>query len=243
MTAGRAPGTTLRVLTWNVHGLRAGADAVAGVLRDAGCDVALLQEGPRGPRTLPRAADLARRAGMLVGAAGRPAAGAVVLVAARLDVLAAAATELPVRGLRMPVRGSATALVAPPGGAPVVVSSAHLGLSEDERADHVRRLQPLPDDVVGRAPGAVPRVVGVDLNERPGGPSWSTLLPDAEDCWAVAGRDGDGATYPAARPRQRIDALLVRGARVLATTVPAVDGASDHRPVVADLAVGDPVRA
>ncbi|NNH23575.1 hypothetical protein HLB09_10830, partial [Pseudokineococcus marinus] len=49
MTAGpgtpAGPGTTgagapgvLRVLTWNVHGLRAGTDAVAEVLRAAACD-------------------------------------------------------------------------------------------------------------------------------------------------------------------------------------------------------------
>ena len=34
----------IRVATWNVHGLRAGAEAVARVIRDEAVDIVLLQE-------------------------------------------------------------------------------------------------------------------------------------------------------------------------------------------------------
>ncbi|WP_298991713.1 endonuclease/exonuclease/phosphatase family protein [uncultured Pseudokineococcus sp.] len=239
MTAG--PGTTgtgapdapgvLRVLTWNVHGLRAGTDAVAEVLRAAACDAVLLQEGPRGPRAVPRSAALARRSGLLVAAAGRPAAGSLVLVAARLHVHAAAVLALPVRGLTTPVRGSASALVSAAGGPRLLLRAAHLGLDEGERADHAARLA---------AEGATgPAVVGADLNEHPGGPSWSALLPGGQDAFAAAGT-GPGGTFPAARragSRARIDALLVRGARVRSAQVLDAAGASDHAPLVAELEV------
>ncbi|WP_299034940.1 endonuclease/exonuclease/phosphatase family protein [uncultured Pseudokineococcus sp.] len=234
------PGT-LRVLTWNVHGLRAGAPAVGDVLREARCDVALLQEAPRGLRSVPRAAALARRSGLLVAAAGRPAAGALVLVAARLHVSAAAVEALPVRGLTTPIRGSARAVVSAPGGRRVLVAAAHLGLGEDERADHVARLAAAPgdrDEQGARGDGGPPDpvVVGADLNEHPGGASWVGLLPGGRDAWAVAG-SGAGATFPADSPRARIDGLLVRGLDVVSTQVLDVGRASDHRALLAELAV------
>jgi len=219
---------TLRVLTWNVHGLHAGVDAVGDVLREARCDVALLQEAPRGLRAVPRAAALARRSGLLVAAAGRPAAGALVLVAARLHVHAAAVEALPVIGLTTPVRGSARALVSAPGGRRVLVLAAHLGLGQDERADHVRRL------AGGLEDAPVPVVVGADLNEHPDGPSWPGLLPGGQDAWTATGA-GDGPTFPAHRPRARIDGLLVRGLEVASVEVLEGARASDHRPLRAEL--------
>ena len=228
--AGR-PGA-LRVLTWNVHGLRAGVDAVGEVLREARCDVVLLQEAPRGLRAVPRAAALARRSGLLVASAGRPAAGALVLVAARLQVSAAVAEALPVRGLTTPVRGSARAAVHAPGGRRVLVVSAHLGLTEGERAEHVARLAAAPVDDGAQ----VPVVVGADLNEHPGGPSWAGLLPGGRDAWESAGAGG-GATFPSGSPRARIDGLLVRGLDVASVEVLDVGPASDHRALRAELVV------
>ncbi|MEJ5915445.1 endonuclease/exonuclease/phosphatase family protein [Pseudokineococcus sp. 1T1Z-3] len=235
----------LRVLTWNVHGLRAGAGAVAHVLREARCDVALLQEGPRGLRTVPRAADLARRSGLLVAAAGRPAAGNLVLVAPRLAVDVARAAALPVRGLTTPVRGVAAAVLRRPGGRRLVVLAAHLGLVEGERRDHAARLAEVPG-LLARdlgEPDDLPVVVGADLNEHPGGPSWSAVAPGGRDCWAqvAAGADegagGGGATFPASRPRARIDAVLARGVEPMRAEVLATGAASDHRAVVVDLVV------
>ncbi|MEJ5945125.1 endonuclease/exonuclease/phosphatase family protein [Pseudokineococcus basanitobsidens] len=239
--AGSGPGA-LRVLTWNVHGLRAGADAVAQVLRDARCDVALLQEGPRGLRAVPRSADLARRSGLLVGAAGRPAAGCLVLVAARVHVHRSVVTALPVRGATTPVRGVAGAVVSLPGGPSTAVVSVHLGLTAGERADHVRRLGPVVDGLEEAVPeardgGRAALVVGGDLNEAAGGPAWSALLPGGTDCWSAV-REGDalGATFPARRPRTRIDGVLVRGGlRPRTADVVGPGPASDHRPLVVEL--------
>lgn len=238
-SAGSPATSVLRVLTWNVHGLRSGVEAVAAVLRSSRCDVAVLQESPRGLRVVPRAADLARRAGLVVAAAGRAGAGTAVLAGVAVAPSRAVVRSLPVRGWRTPRRGLAAVRLLLPGGGAAVVGAVHLGLSEQERAAHVARVHEV---VTGLAPAGEPVVVGADLNERPGGPSWAALLPGATDAWTRepsgpggrAGRD-DGATFPARAPRARIDALLVRGAHVGRCEVLEAEDASDHRPVLAEL--------
>ena len=51
-------GGTLRVATWNVHGMRAGEDEIARVIRAERIDIAVLQES--GPRRRLRALGVAR---------------------------------------------------------------------------------------------------------------------------------------------------------------------------------------
>jgi vancomycin resistance protein VanJ len=80
-----------------------------------------------------------------------------------------------------------------------------------------------------------PLVVGGDFNSPPGSHACKTL-EDLLDGTFAAGGSGFGWTFPARRPLLRIDHLFVSdelrvlNCRVLATL------ASDHRPVVADLA-------
>lgn len=79
-----------------------------------------------------------------------------------------------------------------------------------------------------------PTVLLGDLNARPGAPELRPLLARLRDAWQEAG-SGEGYTYPAATPDRRIDYVLVsEGVRVREIRVVAT-GASDHRPVVADL--------
>jgi endonuclease/exonuclease/phosphatase family metal-dependent hydrolase len=78
-------------------------------------------------------------------------------------------------------------------------------------------------------------VVGADLNDQPGSPTWQAVAGGLVD----PGAAGAVPTFSAADPRRRIDAIFVDrrievvGYQVLDT--PAARRASDHLPVVADL--------
>lgn len=92
-----------------------------------------------------------------------------------------------------------------------------------------------------------PRLVGGDLNARPGSAAVAAARSVADDPFPLVGR-GSADTSPGNRPRSRIDYLFHRGTAVTGLTaleadVPAV-GLSDHRPVrVAYQLTGTPVCA
>ncbi len=220
----------LKVLTWNVRDLLGDPFAVTRVLRAAQADVVCLQEAPRWPGSRNRLASLASDAGLFFVVGGRVSAGTALLVSLRTQVLSARAVRLPVRGWRTRPRGAVTADVALVGSAPVRVTCLHLGLDEAERARHVAML-------LAGQPDDRPVLLAGDLNERPGGPSWQGLAARAVDPDPAA-----PATFRAARPRVRIDAVLVDPAlEVRSSGFPAgVDEAdvvagSDHRPVLAEV--------
>jgi endonuclease/exonuclease/phosphatase family metal-dependent hydrolase len=77
-----------------------------------------------------------------------------------------------------------------------------------------------------------------DLNEEPGGPTWARLTSGLVDAVAAP-----RPTFTARRPRRRLDAVLVSpGLRVTGSAVRRDDvtrRASDHLPVVVDLALDD----
>jgi endonuclease/exonuclease/phosphatase family metal-dependent hydrolase len=220
--------TGLRLLSWNVRDLLGDPLAVARVLRSADADLVCLQEAPRWPGSLPRLAALARSAGLLAVAGGRASAGTAILCSARVDVLTAAATRLPVTGRLTRPRGVATAVVRLPGGPALAVASVHLPLEPDRRVQHAGRIQRL------LAGSGLPAVLAGDLNEPPGGPAWQACSPLLADPWP-----GAGPTFPARRPTRRIDAVLAgRGVRVAAEPQWRPDTrdvllASDHLPVLA----------
>ncbi|MCC2335537.1 endonuclease/exonuclease/phosphatase family protein [Cellulomonas wangsupingiae] len=225
---------TLRVMTYNLRGLREEVDALVEVVRTARPDVLAVQEPPRGLTGRARLRRFAARTGLRVAVGGGGARTTALLVVPHRSVREAAGMRLPWR-VGLTRRGVATARVD---GVRVVV--VHLGLRAAERARHVdlvtRRLLRGEDG---------PVVVAGDLNERPGGPSWHALggaaggLQDA----ATAG-DADQPTYPADVPRLRIDVVLVDGRLpVLGAQVPdhaAVGVASDHRPLVVDVHLPEP---
>jgi endonuclease/exonuclease/phosphatase family metal-dependent hydrolase len=113
----------------------------------------------------------------------------------------------------------------------VGVVSCHLSLDAERRAVEVERVV----EVASRLRGPV--VVGGDLNEGPGGPSWRRF----RSAGFLDHGSNDWPTFPADEPLKRIDALLVRGASAVAHHGdPGVDEAlqaraSDHRPVLAVL--------
>jgi len=245
---GPAPGhaARFRLVGYNVRDLRGDLDAVAHVLRVCRPDVLCLQEAPRRPGGLHRTRRLARETGLRLVAGGRGSGGTAVLVHPRVEVLAAQERRLPVERWWTRTRGYVLARLRLPGGAELTVCSVHLGLSADQRRDHVRR-------VGARLASGGAVVVSADLNERPGGPSWTALGGVCRDAVEVGeGNDAvsDLPTYPARAPRWRIDAVLVSpDVRVLALAPGAADqpltasdlvAASDHLPLVADLAVASP---
>ncbi|UZN02420.1 endonuclease/exonuclease/phosphatase family protein [Cellulomonas sp. S1-8] len=224
----------LRVMTYNLRGMREEVDALVDVVRTARPDVLAVQEPPRGPRGRARLRRFAARTGLRVAVGGGGARTTALLVAPYRSVRGASGLRLPWR-LGLTRRGVATARID---GVRVVV--VHLGLRPSERNRHV--------DLVTRrllrgADGPV--VIAGDLNERPGGPSWVALSDGAgglQDAASVVG--AEQATYPADVPRVRIDVVLVdRRLPVLDAYVPddaAVGVASDHRPLVVDVHLPEP---
>ena len=215
---------TLRVATWNVHGLRAGVDAVASVIRAEELDVLLMQEsGSRGrlralvrtlgwtvsadPRAFPR-----RRVRNAVLA--RP--GAAARIRPRFVRFAGGRPWLPRGALFAELDERWTAV------------SSHLGLDGPERGRQVRELRSL---LVG---ASQPVVLGADLNALPEDAGPRALAEQLTDVWARVGT-GPGATFPSHAPTARIDYLFV-GPAVRALRAWTAGGTvSDHLMVVADL--------
>lgn len=115
----------------------------------------------------------------------------------------------------------------------ISAASVHLGLRPAERRNHAEQLIPILRKLNS------PLVVGGDLNELPDGRAVTHLTDRLLwDVWLLGG-DVAGETYPADRPAARIDFLFVskgiRVERAIVPAVPDVHGASDHRPVVAEL--------
>jgi endonuclease/exonuclease/phosphatase family metal-dependent hydrolase len=90
---------------------------------------------------------------------------------------------------------------------------------------------------VAEALGAAtePVVLLGDLNAQPGSPTVAALTGGLVDAWSVAGA-GAGLTFDAATPHARIDYVLTSPALVAGAAWVVPGGASDHLPVVAELA-------
>jgi len=226
-----------RVLAYNIRALRDSRHAAPAVVRACAPDLACLQESPRFLRWRTRRAAIAREAGMVVVTGGRPAAGNLLLSSLRTEVVHAEDVLLtPSRGLHQ--RGLALAVVDL-GGARLAVAATHLGLAKAERARHVPEVLGHLDRVATRF-AAGHRVLAGDLNEPAGGRTWSALCAELMDAHEQAGWGGR-ETYSARAPERRIDGVLCSpGVEVVRCGVPDVARmreASDHLPVLADLAV------
>lgn len=215
----------IRVATWNVHGLRAGVESVAKVVRGERLDVLLLQES--GPRRRLRA--LGATLGMVV--CGDPPAFPrrriqnAVLVRPPREVRSARLVRFGGQSLIQP-RG---ALIAQLDG--VAGVSVHLGLKSAERGRQVTELLEILRGI------DEPVVIGGDLNAHPEDPSPTRIAASYPDAWThVDG--GEGWTFPSGMPTARIDFLLVSAALEPLRAWTVGGTASDHLMVVADLSVG-----
>jgi len=220
----------LRLLTWNVRGLRDDLEALHATVRSVDPHVVAIQEAPRVVRRRTRAAELARRCGLVVVTGGRPAAGNLLLSSIAVEVDSARDVRLP----NLPGRQSRGAVVArlALAGRRFAVVGTHLGL---DAADRVVQLDALIELF---APLDEPVVVLGDLNEPPGGAVTSVLGQPLVD---AAGDDAT-PTFPTRGPRRRIDQvwvdrrLPVRAYQVIDTA--AARRASDHLPVLAEVELG-----
>ncbi|GII59979.1 hypothetical protein Skr01_00640 [Sphaerisporangium krabiense] len=226
----------IRVGTYNVRSMYDDTAALARVITAMAPDVLCVQEAPRFGRWRRRRAELARSAGLRV-VAGRRFGGVAVLAAPGIRVLHAESHLLrPFAGLER--RGVAMAVVAH-AGMRVTAVSVHLDLHAAARLCHAVEIMRLVRPVSLRY--GAPVVIAGDLNERPGDPVWAYLTRGLADCYALAPR-GEGLTYSAREPRDRLDAVLageglaVRSCGGVEAPVADLRAASDHLPVVAELA-------
>ncbi|MGQ0846074.1 MAG: endonuclease/exonuclease/phosphatase family protein [Sporichthyaceae bacterium] len=224
----------LRVVTWNVRSLRDDAGAVAATLRDLEPDVVCLQEAPRFLRWRSRCAELARESQLVMVGGGRNSGANVILSGLRAQVASVVDSHL--SGSPKRHRRGVALAVLDLGGARILVAGTHLSLDAAERERQAR-------EAVGRvaALGVEHAVLCGDFNDVPGSPTWRALSQTLRDAHAVA-PVGDVLTFPAVAPARRIDGVFVSpSVRVLGAGVPVdlpnAAAASDHLPVVADLAV------
>ncbi len=221
--------TRLRVVTYNVHGLRAGVAAVAATVGALAPDILLVQEsGSR--RRLRR---FARAVGMVVAADPasplRRRVKDAVLV--RPPAAIAGRRLLRFRGSRRRhPRGCLVARVVPEGGRQLWALSVHLGLDGAERGRHVRELLALVDELEPSGPV----VLGGDLNASPEARAVAAIARRLVDVSVGAGEP----TFPATGPVARIDHLFVSAELRVVSETTGAEGArtaSDHLPVTADL--------
>jgi endonuclease/exonuclease/phosphatase family metal-dependent hydrolase len=222
-----SPSVELRVLSYNVHGLRDDQDALAEVVRDADPDVVCVQEAPKYLRWRSKCARLARTWGLLYVAGGGTTGGSALFAHLRVDVDDPHETALS-RQYGWPDRGVATATMTK-GGATLSVASIHLPLDREQRLVHAERIR----EQLSRHGTSTHQLAAGDLNERPPGPAW-----EAFGIGGLADLDPTcGPTFPAGSPAKRIDGILAtKGVTVVEHHVldgPAVSRASDHRPLLA----------
>jgi endonuclease/exonuclease/phosphatase family metal-dependent hydrolase len=102
--------------------------------------------------------------------------------------------------------------------------------SQVERLAQIARIR----EVLGQTQESL--VLLGDLNAIPASPEIAAITDDLADAWAQAGV-GDGFTYDAASPHARIDYVLSSPDVVARTATVVATDASDHLPVVVDLAL------
>lgn len=230
----------VRILSYNIRALHDDEAAVARVMRGCRADVVCLQEVPRFPGQWRRRTRLAARTGLEL-VQGRRQAGLAVLAGPRAKVVGSEYYLL-TRVPRLHLRGLAIAVLEIEG-VRLIAASTHLDLEDEPRRAHVGEVIGLLERA--RRTYDAPVVLTGDINEEPGGPSWSLLAKAFQDAYAIA-PVGEGDTYSAVAPVKRIDGVFadpeitVLGCGVPVDSALTADypAATDHRPVLADLQAG-----
>lgn len=222
----------LRLVTYNLHGLRDDVDAACSVIRSLNADVVCIQEAPRFFRWRSKRAAIARKSGLVVATADRPA-GLMLMTSLRVKVVSTHFTLLSKRP-ELHQRAVCSAMLEV-GGVRWHIASVHLSLSPDERVEHLPEIWSALDGT-----GDAPLVVAGDVNEEPDGPVWRELSTRLVDAWSTADDAGHGHTFNAVSPHKRIDGIFVDPAVEVVECrsvddVPGVREGSDHLPVFAVL--------
>lgn len=210
-------GMPYTVMSYNIKQLSMDVAAAALIIHDAAPDVLAIQEPPKWWRGRSRTKAFARQIGMVcVASGGWPGNSGSTALFLRPELMPQVKRIIK-RGLpwrltwllpKFPSRRGYCAVDL----GDLVVFSVHLSLEERERAEHRNIILQVAQEF---DPGRC--VIAGDLNERPDGPSWVALgrkLQDpalgsqieAPDTGIAAQPMG---TYPAHKPRHRIDAIFV----------------------------------
>jgi endonuclease/exonuclease/phosphatase family metal-dependent hydrolase len=251
------PPIPVRLVTYNTHhGVgddgRHDLPRLATVLAAADADVICLQEVDRhfGPRSehVDQALLLARALDMQLawGAAldeprpgGQPRGEYGNALLSRLPILITDVHRLPGSGEpRCAVR-----TMIELDGAALWVTNTHLSRTSGDRAAQVRALAELHTGAMETG------IIVGDFNTGPDAPELTALRETFGDAWELANERDDlsgrrfwqhdvGNTHPARSPHRRIDqAWVTPGVAVTAAVVLDGAGASDHLPLMVDLAV------
>lgn len=231
-------GWPVRVMSYNLHqgyGMSGMQDleALADTIEATGADVVGLQEVARG-WVIDGSTDmlgwLAHR--LRAAVAWAPAADASFgnAILSRRAIAARGWAPLPRAGV--PMRRSALWAVLDLGdGERLLVVNAHLHHLEAEGQVRVVQVEALARLWGGRAPA----VVLGDLNARPGAPELAVLeRAGLRDAFRLAGR-GDGFTFRADRPYERIDYIWITPDLAARDFEVAPGTASDHRGIAVTL--------
>jgi endonuclease/exonuclease/phosphatase family metal-dependent hydrolase len=245
---GRRPERPLRVATFNIHH-GAGVDGlvdlerIARVVEEGGSQVIGLQEVDRhfGERSsfVDQALWLSERLDMhvvfganldldpLTPGAPRRQYGTAILSRYRIREWRNTLLPRPEGGEQ---RGLLEARIRARG-AWVRVFNTHLQHnSQAERLAQIARIR----EIMAQSSDSV--VLLGDLNATPETPEIAAITEDLADAWVEAGV-GDGFTYDSVTPHARIDYVLTSSDVVARTAVVVATDASDHLPVVVDLAL------
>src|SRR3954454_25206718 len=131
--------TKIRVLSYNLPGLKDDRRALVSAVREAAPDVAILQEAPRRLRWRQKSPQLARELELIVGGGGLPALGNLILTNLRVR----AVTEWNVRYPLPPgrhMRGAALVRCRS-GRCAFVAAGSHLSIDTTERSAQAELLK------------------------------------------------------------------------------------------------------
>lgn len=243
--SGAQPNPTFRVMSYNIHhgeGVDGKVDIerIAKLIKDEDVDIVGLQEVDKGVERTARRdfpAELARLTGMTCVFSNNfhhqgGEYGNAVLT--RFPVLNW--TNRHYRMLREGEQRGIMQLTLKVHGRDLVFMNTHI----DFRPDDTERLMNVDEmkDMISRVKGS-PLILCGDFNCTPDSLPYKRLSEVLMDAWTAAG-DGDGFTIPARSPKRRIDFIWLSresGPVPKRVWVPVTE-ASDHRPVAAELELG-----
>ncbi len=243
--------SSIRVMTYNVHGCVGGdrrldVDRIAGVIAREEPDVVALQEldvGRARSQRVDQAAEIARRLGMNhhFNSAFRVADeqyGDAILSALPVTLVKSGPLPRPPRMSALELRGALWVEVEVPGGGRLQVVTTHLGLLPNEHKLQVAAL--MGREWLGAEGFADPAILLGDFNATPRYAAYKRLSAAFNDVQVGHGV-GASPTFPARHPVLRIDHIFatpsVRCLDVWTANGLLARAASDHLPLVADLAI------
>ncbi len=224
----------MKVMTYNIRlGLQEGLEAVADVVKEHAPDILALQEVGR-HWTMGPPGDTAAR---LAEKVGLPHYQYVTTICEQDDARYGHALlarwpieQREVFRFSQDIDEPRAALIAQIDSdeGPLTVVSTHLSHRDAERQVHGTELVELVSGVLSPTQ---PTLLMGDLNDEDA--EWLGAL---EDTMANAGADVGECTYPNPDPLVRIDYIMAHGGRFTAARVVDEKTASDHRPLVAEVA-------